>query len=751
MRGPRRNALPVVVLALAVAASAGSSASTPALVSSSANISGTVTDNHGAPLANVTVVVQNTFEGQTVGTTQTDVSGHYVVAALFGSPSLTFTVYTQNNLGYIDKLYADVSCVGFDCNPMNGTPFTVPNGGTITNIDFSLSAGGRIAGAVTNAQNGLPLSGKSITVYSVIGDRLTQATTAANGLYQTPALPPGTYFVSATGWPSLGNQLYSAIACAGCSPTLGTPIVVTAGGVVNNINFALPGSGSITGTVTAEADGSPIQNAMVEAVGRDGQVFGYAFTNASGGYAIDSGLGGGTSYYVRTKVNWSMNLPLADEIWPGLACGACLPPSGGTLVPVTTGATTSNINFALAVGGKISGHVVSGSFLPPVQVFNASNVLMGQAFYQLGGIYNTPLLPPGTYYLRTMEAFLRVNELYNNFPCLGPDCIPITGTPVTVTAGNTTSDIDFNLAQGGVISGTVMSPGGVRLMNVTVQLFSSTGRLLGSTLSGATGGYSLPAAPDGTYYLRALGGRLGLGDKLYDNLTCGPGCNDVTTGTPVVVSGGANQTGKDFSLVAAGSLSGMVRDASTFSPLPSAIEVFSATGVLVKTATANANGVFGVLGLAPGTYYARTTNTLGYKDKIFNNLAFCEPGCDVTDGTPITVIAGSETTGVSFDLASGTEMLQNAGFSNGLANWSLFATPDNSYLVSQLLLGAFRYYRANPPPGTSNSAVILQNTNAAVGSGDPVLVQFDLAGIIGMPERLDVELMDVIKLSRPSG
>ncbi|TIR88117.1 CpaE family protein, partial [Mesorhizobium sp.] len=29
--------------------------------------------------------------------------------------------------------------------------------------------------------------------------------------------------------------------------------------------------------------------------------------------------------------------------------------------------------------------------------------------------------------------------------------------------------------------------------------------------------------------------------------------------------------------------------------------------------------------------------------------------------------------------------------------------------------------------------------------------QFDLAGIIGQPERLDVELMDVIKLSRPSG
>jgi hypothetical protein len=184
-------------------------------------------------------------------------------------------------------------------------------------------------------------------------------------LYQTPALPPGTYFVSATGWPSLGNQLYSAIACAGCSPTLGTPIVVTAGGVVNNINFALREAGRSLATVTAEADGSPIQNAMVEAVGRDGQVFGYAFTNASGGYAIDSGLGGGT-LVLRSDQSQLVLEPSArrrDMAWAGLR-----------RVPAAQrrntgaghdGATTSNINFALAVGGKISGHVVSGSFLPP--------------------------------------------------------------------------------------------------------------------------------------------------------------------------------------------------------------------------------------------------------------------------------------------------------------------------------------------------------------------------------------------------
>jgi hypothetical protein len=44
-------------------------------------------------------------------------------------------------------------------------------------------------------------------------------------------------------------------------------------------------------------------------------------------------------------------------------------------------------------------------------------------------------------------------------------------------------------------------------------------------------------------------------------------------------------------------------------------------------------------------------------------------------------------------------MLQNAGFANGLANWSLFATPDNSYLVGQVLFGHLPLLSREPAAG----------------------------------------------------
>ena len=576
----------------------------------------------------------------------------------------------------------------------------------------------------------------AINVYSATGMFVSGAFSGSDGVFQTGGLPPGTYFVRVLGSAGFGSQLYNAVGCAGCDPTLGTPVVVTAGVVTANINFALVGSGSISGTVTSETNGSPLQNVVVEAVGANGGVVNSTTTDASGTYTI-SGLGGGTSYYVRTGTVFASHF--VPEIYPGLPCGGCVIPfAGAAPVAVTAGATTSNINFALGVGGMIQGHVTSGGspVSVTVEVFSSSNALMWQGF---SSPYTTLPLPPGTYFVRTSGGSSRINELYNDIPCLGPDCIPITGTPVTVTAGNTTFSVNFDLASGGRISGSVKSSGGVGLSNAIVELFSSTGRLLGSASTGSGSSYSLPAVPDGTYFLRASAGSSGFADELYDNVLCVPVCGDVTTGTPVVVTGGANQTGKNFLLdVTAGALSGTVRDANTLAPLASGVAVFSADGTLVKTATANANGLFAILGLPAGTYYARTTNTFGYRDKIFNNATFCDPSCHVTDGSAITVTAGSETTGVNFDLVAGLELLQNPGFSNGLTNWSVFATPDNSYLVGQLLLGAFRYYRANPPPGTSNSAVILQNTSSAVAPGDPVLVQFDLANTSDVRKRISV-------------
>ena len=47
----------------------------------------------------------------------------------------------------------------------------------------------------------------------------------------------------------------------------------------------------------------------------------------------------------------------------------------------------------------------------------------------------------------------------------------------------------------------------------------------------------------------------------------------------------------------------------------------------------------------PGTYYLRTRNTFGYQDVLYNGLS-CVGNCDVTLGTPVTVVDGQPTAGI---------------------------------------------------------------------------------------------------------
>src|SRR6202035_2361428 len=53
-------------------------------------------------------------------------------------------------------------------------------------------------------------------------------------------------------------------------------------------------------------------------------------------------------------------------------------------------------------------------------------------------------------------------------------------------------------------------------------------------------------------------------------------------------------------------------------------------------------------GLPPGTYFARTVNSLNYSDQLYRGT-ICT-NCVVTAGTPIQVTANGTTAGISFAL-----------------------------------------------------------------------------------------------------
>jgi hypothetical protein len=702
------------------------------------DVSGTVTDANGVPLQHVFVEAVNANFSLVFGS-ETDAAGHFTTG---GMPAGTYWVHTFNSLGYADKAYNNVLCPAGFCNPSQlGTPVSVVVGATTSNINFSLPAGGRISGAVTNAAGGAPVpittGNAGVSIFNSIGVAVMQMYTENDGTYETPSLPPGTYYVETQNVPGFGNQLYSAIGCSGCPVLTGVPVTVTAGNTTGNINFALAAAGSISGTLTNAAGGAAISGANVQVFSITGSNVGNANTNASGVYTI-GGLAPG-SYYVRTNQGGSF----INEIYNDIPCQQCaVTTSGAALVPVTTGATTSNINFALTTGGRISGFVTNASGGAAiqnvgVQLFNSQSVSMGTFNSQANGSYTTAGLPAGTYYVRTNNSLGFINELYNDIQCPITVCQASDGTAITVTLGVTTTNINFALnATAGKITGAVTTAGGAPIQNVTVQVYNSFGRFMGGPVTDVSGNYSTQSLPDGTYFLRTANG-LGFVEQLYDHVDCPSACLPLT-GTPVIVAGGATITGKNFALSPGGGITGTIRDGFTLAVLPNVnVAIYTSAGVFVKAAGTLSNGAYLATGLPAGTYFLRTVNNSGYQDRIYNNLPFCGTTCLVTDGLGVPVTVGNTTANANFFLAPAVEKTQNGNFSNGLTGWSIFASPNNpADLVWKFVNNAFQYYRVNG----SQSGVVLQNTGASFASGAGMLAQFDLINTSDARKRISVLL-----------
>jgi hypothetical protein len=87
-------------------------------------------------------------------------------------------------------------------------------------------------------------------------------------------------------------------------------------------------------------------------------------------------------------------------------------------------------------------------------------------------------------------------------------------------------------------------------------------------------------------------------------------------------------------------------------------------------------------------------------------------------------------------------LLTNGNFSAGTANWLQFATPDMSYIVSQVTGGVFEFYRNPPPPGTTNQAVVFQETLRSLSPNSRVNARFRLGNSDTSRRRISVLIHD---------
>ena len=272
-------------------------------------ISGMVTDAvNGNPL-NGTYVFASLANGTTSyeGFATTGTNGKYLMAT--DLPTGTYNVTVElAPAGYIRQ----------------STTANVVAGVETKNVNIPLARSGIISGTITQP-DGTPLSGISVTAYVSSFLYYGLATTDSSGNYRiATGLGTGAYTVVASG-DGAYNSTYPLLYPTG--------VMVTAGVETTGVNMELTPvtippteSGIITGRVTDQSNGNPIEFATVTA---QDSGYGSAETDSNGYYNISTGLSTDTDYNVSATVSGYY-----DAYYQ-------------TLVTVTVGQTTSDINIPM--------------------------------------------------------------------------------------------------------------------------------------------------------------------------------------------------------------------------------------------------------------------------------------------------------------------------------------------------------------------------------------------------------------------
>jgi hypothetical protein len=214
--------------------------------------------------------------------------------------------------------------------------------------------------------------------------------------------------------------------------------------------------GSISGHVTDSSTGSAIAGASVSFSG------GSALTDSNGAYAF-TGVPAGT-YSLTASHSGYANATSSVTVSAGVAAtlNFQLTPTVSTGPGTITGRVTN-----ISTGGAVSGATVSYSG--------------GSTTTDTNGAYTFSGVAPGTYNVTASHTgFFNVTN------------------PVTVSSG-TTATLNFALATGGKVAGTVTNSSGAALANASVKISGGSIATTVTTTTISTGAYNSNWVPVGAY------------------------------------------------------------------------------------------------------------------------------------------------------------------------------------------------------------------------------------------------------------
>lgn len=415
-------------------------------------------------------------------------------------------------------------------------------------------------------------------------------------------------------------------------------------------------------------------------------------TDASGNYTFTGLNAGSYRIYSGSQVDDYLNYrwdSLGNEICTIYLCIESLT----SLINLSDPGSVSNIDFTVATGGEINGTLTDAVTLNGVGTFFVnlaetsftSNYSLTSTIDITTGAYSITGIPDGDYKLFLDPKNSSANNLHIPRIYGGPECNQCnrlvfngSGSILTINSANTIAGIDFSLNKGASISGHVFgndtsSPlqqlGYILLFNESNYTITSSLLFGTNNDPAADGSYFIGGLLPGSYYVQ--GGDLGYEfyqRELYNDRPCYYSGCDRGTGDPVVLAPKEVKTAIDFDLDIGGKISGSLTDFTTGNPIVLSdgkriqVEFYDATETVIGSAIVKTDGTYiSARALPVGDYSARTGSMFQgdlidpYINEKYEPLGNIEcPGlaCDLSS-TNITVVAGTETTGINFSLKLG--------------------------------------------------------------------------------------------------
>lgn len=520
-----------------------------------------------------------------------------------------------------------------------------------------------------------------------------------------------------------------------------TPVVVGPGLVSTGLVIQLSRYAELRGRVVNATTLNPVSGVTVSAYETGDLQIGSrlsATTDAEGLYALYVNEG---SWRIYANPE---GLPYAPRYYSNKVDQA-----SADLIVVALGQVVTSVDFALP---EVTLGTIRGRVLGP-----AGQALAGATVYAYGDNYNGSATTDGQgyYQMTTLRAdSYRVRASHFDYTPLQYWCGQWGqefAHRIDLAAGQVVSNINFNLASPGKISGVATNLAGEPLSGLRIFAWSRSGAN-GSADTLEDGSYEMSGLPPGDYRVRADAENSYSYPEMQNYLS--EYFDDVmehNAATMVTITSAQAVAGIDFGLRRGGVVSGVVSNPVSGAKVsnvqvyavPSGHDYFSPASTDMRTAYSADGGMYEIKGISPGTYRMQSQGVsyLSLAGAWYNDQrAFGD--ADIVDLVTtdrvehidvfvfsLATVSGRVTNASSTGLrdvsvhlltTNGHEVSTGTAYANSSGYYGLRSVPAGTYVVMAIPLFYNESYSGNYAPAYYGGSSLATATRITVNAGDRI-------------------------------